>query len=67
MQQDIFSGKRPFSRATQFEIIFFLGFRVDKYDQKDLFPLGLKLIGSKLEEHHDLEDSGFSLMTAPKK
>ena len=56
-----------FSRATQFEIIFFLGFRVDKYDQKDLFALGLKLIGSKLEEHHDLEDSGFSIMTAPKK
>ena len=54
-------------RATQFQIIFFLGFRVDKYDQKDLFPLGLKLIGSKLEEHHDLEDSGFSIMTAPKK
>ena len=49
------------------KFFFFLGFRVDKYDQKDLFPLGLKLIGSKLEEHHDLEDSGFSLMTAPKK
>ena len=54
-------------RATQFQIIFFLGFRVDKYDQKDLFALGLKSIGSKLEEHHDLEDSGFSIMTAPKK
>ena len=39
---------------------------VDNYDQKDLFALGLKLIGSKLKKHHDLEDSGFSIMTAPK-
>ena len=53
-------------RATQFQIIFFLGFRVDKYDQKDLFPIGLKLIGSKLEDHHDLEDSGFSFSGVPK-
>ena len=52
-----------YTRATQFEIIFswVSGFRF-----LDLFPLGLKSIGSKLEEHHDLEDSGFSLMTAPK-
>ena len=40
---------------------------VDNYNQKDLFALGLKLIGSKLEEHHDLEDSGFSIFTVPKK
>ena len=44
-----------------------MGFRVDNYGQKNLFPLGLKLIGSKLEEHNDLEDSGFSIITAPKK
>ena len=44
-----------------------MDFRVYKYDQKDLFALGLKLIGSKLKEHHDLEDSGFSIMTAAKK
>ena len=44
-----------------------MGFRVDNYGQKNLFPLGLKLIGSKLEEHNDLEDSGFSIMTPPKK
>ena len=40
---------------------------VDNYDQKDLFGLGLKLIGSNLEEQHDLEDSGFSIFSAPKK
>ena len=44
-----------------------MGFRVDNYGQKNLFPLGLKLIGSKLEEHNDLEDSGFSIITAQKK
>ena len=47
--------------------LFFLGFRVDKYEQKDHFAIDLKSIGSKIEEHHDLEDSGFSIMTAPKK
>ena len=47
--------------------LFFLGFRVGNHDQKDLFALGLKSIGSKLEEQHDLEDSGFSIFTVPKK
>ena len=40
---------------------------VDNYDQKDLSALGLKLISSKLDEQHDLEDSGFSILIALKK
>ena len=40
---------------------------VDNYDQKDLFTLGLKSKSSKLEEQDDLEDSGFSIFTGPKK
>ena len=40
---------------------------VDNYDQKDLFALGLKSISLKMEEQHDLEDSGFSIFSAPKK
>ena len=40
---------------------------VDNYDQKDLFALGLKSIGSKREEQHDLEDSGFSIFSVAKK
>ena len=46
---------------------FFLGFRADNYYQKDLFALGLKLISSKLEVQHDLEDSGFSIFIESQK
>ena len=39
---------------------------VDNYDQKDLLARGLKSTSLKLEEQHDLEDSGFSIFSAPK-